>query len=59
MLSLLLAVTLAAASPKVASPEWNVVDVKPELARFYADNLAQALRQAGLEDQMKLILPAA
>lgn len=47
MLSLLV-VTLVSASPKVASPAWNVVDVKPELATFYAEQLAQALRAEGL-----------
>src|SRR4051812_20243769 len=36
-------------TPKtVASPTWATVDVKPELAGFYADHLAQALRAQGL-----------
>lgn len=38
-----------AAVPKVASPDWVVVNLKHELVLFYADSLAQALRQEGLE----------
>jgi hypothetical protein len=47
MLSLI-AVTMLAAAPKVASPPWSTVDVKPELASFYAEQLAQSLRNEGL-----------
>ena len=48
MTSLLLVMVMTAGAPKVASPAWNVVDVKPELAAFYAEQLAQALRAEGL-----------
>lgn len=48
MLSLIAVTLLAATGPKVASPPWSVVDVKPELAAFYAEQLAQALRNEGL-----------
>lgn len=44
----LLMVALAAV-PKVASPDWAVVNLKHELVLFYADSLAHALRQEGLE----------
>jgi len=47
MMSSLVLMVLAA-TPKVASPAWNVVDVKPELASFYAEQLADALRTEGL-----------
>jgi len=48
MTSVLVVMLMAAGVPKVASPAWNVVDVKPELAAFYAEQLAQALRAEGL-----------
>lgn len=44
-----LLVVLAAAPVKVASPTWNVVDIKPELAKFYAEQMAQALRNEGFQ----------
>jgi hypothetical protein len=37
------------ASRTVAAPTWSTVHVKDELAAFYADHLAQALRQNGLK----------
>jgi hypothetical protein len=40
---------LLSATPKVASPEWSAVNLKHELVLFYADSLAQALRQEGVE----------
>lgn len=43
----LLAVIVAAGPLKIASPGWNVVDIKPELASFYAEQMAQALRAEG------------
>ncbi|MFT3710662.1 MAG: hypothetical protein QM817_23820 [Archangium sp.] len=43
-----LLLVLAAGPVKVASPAWNVVDIKPELASFYAEQMAQALRAEGL-----------
>ncbi len=49
MTSALIAMLCAVAPPKVASPPWNVVDVKPTLAAFYAEQLAQALRSEGLQ----------
>jgi hypothetical protein len=45
----LLAVLVAAAPVKIASPAWNVVDIKPELASFYEEQLAQALRAEGFQ----------
>lgn len=33
----------------LAAPAWTTVDVKPELATFYSDHLAQALRGHGLK----------
>ena len=48
MTSVWLVMVMTAGAPKVASPAWNVVDVKPELAAFYAEQLAQALRAEGL-----------
>ena len=49
MTSLLLLALLSANAPKIASPAWNVVDVKPELAGFYAEQLADALRGEGFQ----------
>jgi hypothetical protein len=48
---MLIAITLAlalGAEPKVVSPEWNVSNVKPEVAALMADSLADALRKKGL-----------
>lgn len=44
-----LLLVLAAGPVKVASPAWNVVDIKPELAKFYAEQMAQALRNEGFK----------
>jgi hypothetical protein len=44
----LVAVTLAAV-PRVASPAWTTVNLKPELATVYADRLAQSVRSEGLQ----------
>lgn len=49
MLALLLASLALSATPKVVSPEWNAANVQKELAAFYADALAEALRQQGLQ----------
>lgn len=51
MLSTLTLVSLsaAAAPPKLAMPAWTTVQVTPELAAFYADHLAAALRSNGIE----------
>jgi hypothetical protein len=49
MLTSLLSLVLLGAAPKVVSPEWNAVNVKKELAAFYADALAEALRKEGLQ----------
>lgn len=49
VLSLLAVTWLVAAPPSVASLPWNAVNVKPELAVFYADALAEALRKQGLK----------
>lgn len=49
VLSLVAAALVSAAPPTVASPEWNAVNVKKELAAFYADTFAEALRQQGLK----------
>lgn len=40
---------LLSAAPKVVSPEWNAVNTRKELATFYADVLADALRKQGLQ----------
>jgi hypothetical protein len=34
---------------RVAAPNWRVVNTRPELADFYADRLAQALRKQGVQ----------
>lgn len=49
MLQVALPLLLLSAAPKVVSPEWNAANVKRELAAFYADALAEALRQQGLQ----------
>jgi hypothetical protein len=43
-----IALAASAATPvnRIASPPWNAVNVKPELAAVYADRLAESLRQA-------------
>lgn len=46
---LVLVLALLSAAPRVASPEWAVVDVRTELAHFYADTFAQSLRNHGLD----------
>lgn len=46
---LVVAALVSASPPTVASPEWNAVNVKKELAAFYADTFAEALRQQGLK----------
>jgi hypothetical protein len=48
-MSFALLLVLAAGPVKVASPAWNVVDIKPELASFYAEQMAQGLRAEGLK----------
>lgn len=45
----LLAVSLLGATPKLASPEWTVVNISPELANFYAEETARFLRARGVE----------
>lgn len=47
-LCLWLAVAADAAPLKVAAPDWATVNVQAELARFFADELARALRSQGL-----------
>lgn len=49
VLSLVAAALVTGATPTVASPEWNAVNVKKELVTFYADALAEALRKQGLK----------
>ena len=49
MVGALFALVLNAAPITIASPEWNVVDIKPELAAFYSEQLAAALRAQGLK----------
>lgn len=49
MTSALLAAFLMGAAPKVVAPEWNAVNVKKDLAAFYADSLAEGLRKQGLQ----------
>jgi hypothetical protein len=46
--SVALVVLTLTASPRVASPAWTTVNLKPELATVYADRLAQSLRSEGL-----------
>lgn len=48
MTQALVLVVMLAAAPKVAAPEWNAVNVKREMALFYADTAAEALRREGL-----------
>jgi hypothetical protein len=51
-LALALAMTCAQAAPPprtIASLQWTTVDVKPELANFYAEHLATALRDDGFK----------
>ncbi len=46
----LLSATPAAPAPKtVVSPAWSTVEVKPELAAFYADHVAGVLRADGFK----------
>jgi hypothetical protein len=42
-------VVVAAAPIRVAAPEWRTVNMPPDLAAFYADELARALRAEGIE----------
>lgn len=49
MLSTLVAVMLTASSPRLASPQWNLVNVDQSLGAFLADHLASGLRSNGLE----------
>ena len=44
MLHVALPLLLLSAAPKVVSPEWNAVNVKKELAAFYADAVPVARR---------------
>lgn len=48
MLTTLAALALLAAPPKLAQLEWSTVEVKKELASFFSDELARALRREGL-----------
>lgn len=48
LLPLVMTLPLAAAPSSVAAPAWKTVQVPTELAEFYADHLAQALRSHGL-----------
>ncbi|HEY0880627.1 MAG TPA: hypothetical protein VGD87_03795 [Archangium sp.] len=41
--------TLAAAPLKLAAPEWQVVNIPPDLATFYANEFARALRAENIE----------
>lgn len=45
----LLLATLAAAPHKLAVPEWSTVNISPELASFYAGEVARVLRTQGFE----------
>jgi hypothetical protein len=47
-LALLLA-SLAAAPTRLAAPEWSTVNLSPELASFYAGEVARVLRGQGFE----------
>ena len=47
--ALIASALLLGAAPKVVAPEWNAVNMKKELATFYADQLADGLRKQGLE----------
>ncbi len=49
MFTLVVFSLLAAEPPKVVAPEWKVVNVSPELAGFYANHLATALRAQGMK----------
>ncbi len=49
MVTAALLMMVGAAAPKVISPEWNAVNVKKEVATFYADVLADHLRKQGLD----------
>jgi hypothetical protein len=49
MLASCVSLALLAAAPRVVMPEWTRVEVSSELATFYADQLAHALRENGLE----------
>lgn len=44
-----LTVALHAGSMSLVSPTWKTVQVPPDLAEFYADHLAQALRREGFK----------
>jgi hypothetical protein len=51
-LALAVAVTFTQTAPaphSIASPAWATIDVRPELALFYADHLAVALREDGFK----------
>jgi hypothetical protein len=47
--SLLVLVALTAAPHKLAAPAWTTVNVSPELAGYYAAEVARVLRSQGLE----------
>lgn len=44
----LLALAAAPAQQTIAFPEWTAIDVKPALATFFADQVAESMREDGL-----------
>lgn len=44
----LLALAAAPAQQTIAFPEWTAIDVKPALATFFADQVAESMRKDGL-----------